>query len=66
MSISKKICAHTTNTYIFQAMPFEICDFSCKKWYLGEYLYLSHTLFILYLERNHTLFGEKNILYLEI
>ena len=25
----------------------------------GEYLYASHTLFILYLERNHTLFGEK-------
>ena len=23
------------------------------------YLYVSHTLFILYLEGNHTLFGEK-------
>ena len=33
---------------------------------LGEYLYVSHTLFILYLESNHTLFGEKNLLYLEI
>ena len=25
----------------------------------GENLYLSHTLFLLYLEGNHTLFGEK-------
>ena len=25
----------------------------------GENLYVSHTLFILYLEGNHTLFGEK-------
>ena len=25
----------------------------------GENLYASHTLFILYLEGNHTLFGEK-------
>ena len=26
---------------------------------LSKYLYVSHTLFILYLEGNHTLFGEK-------
>ena len=26
---------------------------------LGEYLYVSHTLLILYLEGNHTLSGEK-------
>ena len=25
----------------------------------GEYSYVKHTLFILYLEGNHTLFGEK-------
>ena len=25
----------------------------------GKYLYVNHTLFILYLEGNHTLFGEK-------
>ena len=25
----------------------------------GEYSYVKHTLFILYLEENHTLFGEK-------
>ena len=25
----------------------------------GKYLYVSHTLSILYLEGNHTLFGEK-------
>ena len=26
---------------------------------LGKNLYVSHTLFVLYLEGNHTLFGEK-------
>ena len=26
---------------------------------LGKYLYVSDTLFILYLEGNHTLFGDK-------
>ena len=30
-----------------------------KNGILCEYLYVSHTLFILYLEGNHTLFGEK-------
>ena len=33
--------------------------FHIKICILGEYLYVSHTLFILYLEGNHTLFGEK-------
>ena len=33
--------------------------FHAKIGILGEYLYVSHTLFIHYLERNHTLFGEK-------
>ena len=38
-------------------MSFEICDFSCKKWYWGGgSIYM---LVILYLEGNHTLFGEK-------
>ena len=27
--------------------------------FFGECLYVSHTLYILYLESNHTLFGEK-------
>ena len=26
---------------------------------LGKYLYVNHTLFILYLEGNHTLFGDR-------
>ena len=30
-----------------------------KKCILEKYLYVSHTLLILYLEGNHTLFGEK-------
>ena len=33
--------------------------FHTKIGILGEYLYEIHTLFILYLEGNHTLFGEK-------
>ena len=42
-----------SNQFIFQAI------FFTKKCNLGEYLYVSHTLFRLYLESNHTLFGEK-------
>ena len=33
--------------------------FHGKIFILGKYLYASHTLFILYLEGNHTLFGEN-------
>ena len=33
--------------------------FHAKIGALRENLYVSHTLFILYLEGNHTLFGEK-------
>ena len=33
--------------------------FHAKMGILGNYLYVSHTLFILYLEGNHTLFGDK-------
>ena len=33
--------------------------FQAKIGILGKFLYVSHTLFILYLEGNHTLFGEK-------
>ena len=33
--------------------------FHTKIGVLGENLYISYTLFILYLEGNHTLFGEK-------
>ena len=33
--------------------------FHTKNAILGKYLYVSYTLFILYLKGNHTLFGEK-------
>ena len=33
--------------------------FYAKMGILGKYLYVSDTLFILYLEGNHTLFGDK-------
>ena len=33
--------------------------FHAKMGILGKYLYVSDTLFILYLEGNHTLFGDK-------
>ena len=33
--------------------------FQAKNCILGKYLYVCHTLFILYLKGNHTLFGEK-------
>ena len=34
--------------------------FHSKKYILGKYLYESHTLFIPYLEENHTLNRKKN------
>ena len=40
-------------------MLFQIYDFSRKKLCLGENLHVWYTLFILYLEGNHTLFKEK-------
>ena len=40
-------------------MSILIYDLSRKNGILGKYLDVSHTLFILYLESNHTLFGEK-------
>ena len=33
--------------------------FRAKIGIFEKYLYVNHTLFILYLKRNHTLFGEK-------
>ena len=33
--------------------------FHAKMGILGKYLYVSDTLFILYIEGNHTLFGDK-------
>ena len=45
--------------YIFQAMLFIIYKFRAKLGILGKYLYVNHTLFIFYLDGNHTLFGEK-------
>ena len=34
--------------------------FHTKMGILGKYFYVSHTLFILYLEGNHTIFGDKS------
>ena len=58
MSICKK-SARINNTDIFQTMPFYIYTFSRKIGIWGKYLYVSHTLCILYLERNRTLFVKK-------
>ena len=63
MSISKKLLlsasAFVLIIHIFFKPSHSSFDFSRKICILGEYLYVSHTLFILYLEGNHTLFGEK-------
>ena len=56
----KKICSRLRRThkqYITCHSKFMI--FHKKIGILGEYLYEIHTLFILYLEGNHTFFGEK-------
>ena len=68
MSISKKnlladFGACINNTYIFKPCHSKFMIFRKKKCYLGEYSYVKHTLFILYLEGNHTLFGEKLTLF---
>ena len=64
MSISKKILL--VPTAVAQAIHifFKPCHskfmiFHAKICIWGKYLYVNHTLFILYLEKNHTLFGEK-------
>ena len=63
MSILKKFAralgACISDTHILKAISFYIYDFSRKNGIVGRYLYVYHTLFILYLEVNHTLFGEK-------
>ena len=41
-------------------------SFHTKIGVLGDNLYVSYTLFILYLEGNHTLFGEKLYFIFEI
>ena len=62
MCISKKIAhafgARICNTYIFKPCYSKFIIFHANLVF-GEYLYASHTLFLLYCEGNHTLFGEK-------
>ena len=48
-----------SNTYIFQAIFLNLWFFTQKLVFGWKYLYVSHTLFILYLDGNHTLFREK-------
>ena len=57
MSISK-IFLRTIHI-LFKPYHSKLMLFHRKMFILGKYLYVSHTLFILYLEGNHTLFGEK-------
>ena len=56
MSLSQK---NLSNMLFFRPCHPKFIIFHAKIGILVEYLYISHTLFILYLERNHTLFGEK-------
>ena len=37
----------------------KLMNFHAKIYILGKYLYISHTLLILYIEGNHTFGGEK-------
>ena len=60
----KKICSHLWCSnkqyiYIFKPCHSIFMLFHAKIGVLGKYFYVSHPLFILYLEGNHTLFGEK-------
>ena len=71
MSISKKLLLSPSALALiihifFKPSHSTFMIFHVKIVILGEYLYVSHTLFILYLEENHALFGEKIMLYLEI
>ena len=50
---------YINNTSIFKPSHSKFMIFYAKIGIWGEYLYVSHTLFILYLEGNHTLFQEK-------
>ena len=54
MSISKKICSCLRRSHQQYIYFYEKSGIGG-----GGYLYVSHTLFILYLESNHALFGEK-------
>ena len=62
-SMSKKICSslwhsHEQNIF-FKPCHSKFMIFYAKFGILGKNLYVSLTLFILYLEGNHTFFGEK-------
>ena len=59
MIISKKIELAPAIHIFFKSYHSNYIIFHAKIDILGKYLYVSHTLFILYLEENHTLFGEK-------
>ena len=50
--------AQTINMF-FKPCHSKFMLFHTKMGILGKYLYVSDTLFILYLEGNHTLFGDK-------
>ena len=60
MSISKKNPSLTQAIHIFyKPCHSKFIIFHTKISIWGKYSYVSHTLFLLYLEENHTLFGEK-------
>ena len=51
------------NTCFLSYVILKLCFFTHKKSILGKYLYVGHTLFIRYLEENHTLFAENYTLF---
>ena len=68
MSISKKnlladFGARINSTYIFKPCHSKFMVFRQKNAIWGEYSYVKHTLFILYLEGNHALFGKNYTLF---
>ena len=65
MSISKKYlfspaALAKAKHKFFKPCHSQLIIFYAKLGIWEKYLYVSHTLFILYLEGNHTLFGEKS------
>ena len=58
--IFSRLCRlHKQYIYFSSHVILNFMLFHAKMGILGKYLYLSHTLFILYLEGNHTLFRDK-------
>ena len=58
-NFARAFSAPINNTYIFKPCHSKFMIFRQKNAIWGEYSYVKHTLFILYFEENHTLFGEK-------